>query len=178
MNALIALIALSGNFAENNIPAKWTPTWQNDYRQAKLQASEAGKPLAVFIGTGKTGWETIAKDGKIDEQAAKLLNSKFVCVYIDAETSSGHKLAEAFEVKNKGLVISDRTGNSQAFSHTGDLSQTDLTKALEKYSDANRVVLSTESVEEVAPPPAPKTYQQGTIRYYGTAPASTCPNCR
>ena len=145
------------------------------------QSCKRRKPASLWQSswvTGKTGWETIAKDGKIDEQAAKLLNSKFVCVYIDAETSSGHKLAEAFEVKNKGLVISDRTGNSQAFSHTGDLSQTDLTKALEKYSDANRVVLSTESVEEVAPPPAPKTYQQGTIRYYGTAPASTCPNCR
>jgi hypothetical protein len=178
MNALIALVALG--FAENNIPVSWTPAWQNDYRQAKLQASEFGKPLAVLIGSGKKGWDSVAQ-GSIDENIARLLNTKYVCVYIDTDTASGKKLAEAFEVKEKGLVISDRAGSTQAFYHNGDLSQNTLTKALEKYSDANRVALSTETVLEVDPKPVPApqpTYYPGGIRYYGTVPGSTCPNCR
>jgi hypothetical protein len=187
MNALIAVIALTGNLAAStNLPSKWTPTWQNDYRQAKLQAKEVGKPLAVFVGSGKTGWEMVAREG-MDEKAVSLLSSKYVCLYVDVSTEHGQKLAASFSLKDKGLVISDRIGDTQAFYHNGDLAQGELAKTLEKYADPAHVALTTDTlVAAPAPQPVPAPhyyqaapyYQPAPIRYYGTMSSGSCPNCR
>jgi hypothetical protein len=158
MQPLFVIAALVGGIP-GNIPER--PTWRTDYLEART--IQSGKPLAVFLGAGAKGYEKVVRDG-LDANAVKLLNEKYVCVFIDTETAKGKALATAFAVKGPGLVISDRTGESQQFHHNGDLSGADLHKALERYADPNRGFFSTETLAQLNPPPAP-VYQQPTYRY-------------
>jgi thioredoxin 1 len=137
------VLALLGGSASANIPD--LPNWQNDYGLARARAGDIHKPLAVFIGSGKEGWSKVAREGDLDQQVSRLLAQHYVCVYVDKQTDAGKELADAFEVVATGLVISDRSGGVEAFHHSGALSRTDLAKALEKYSDPDRQVKTTES---------------------------------
>ena len=151
------------------------PTWLNDYDEARNEARSINKPLAVFLGSGSKGWNQLSKEGQLDNDVQKLLNSSYVCVYIDTKKGTGKSLASAFEISDgPGLVLSDRTGNLQAFRHEGDLSNEDLERQLRKFSDPERVVRVTESKSSEAlryyqPPSYSPPLQPG---YYpaGTAP--------
>jgi hypothetical protein len=172
------MVALAGSLASANIPQQ--PKWEKSYFEARTWAVEKQKPLAVFIGSGVSGWEQVSKDG-FDPKVYQLLKDKYVCVYVDTNTDAGKSLAKAFAVDAKGLVISDKTGNTQAFHHNGDLSKDLLAKAVEKYSEV-AVAASTESVATLAP--APVVIAAPTIQYQSTCPScpnyvpgySTCPN--
>jgi hypothetical protein len=121
------------------------PTWQTDYLQARELAVQNGKPLAVVIGSGTAGWGKIVP---MNDTTAASMRSGFVCVYIDKTTVSGQKLADAFEMtESVGLVISDRTGEKQAFRHSGTMSEDDVTKAVARYSSTTHVVRKTETIE-------------------------------
>ena len=146
MQTLIAVIALAGSIASNNIPDR--PRWQTDYFEARSKAIDGGKPLAVFIGSSKTDWT-------VDTKVNEWMRDKYVCVFIDTDTTPGKSLAGQFAVDRKGLIISDRSGNSQQFHHNGDVQRDDLVKALQRYADPNRVFRSTESLAQLSPPPAP-----------------------
>lgn len=173
MSSWIVMVALAGSLASANIPEQ--PKWEKSYSEARTWAIEHQKPLAVFIGSGVSGWEKVSKDG-FDPKVNQLLKDKYVCVYIDTDTAAGKDWAKAFAVDAKGLVISDKAGNTQAFHHNGDLSKDLLAKAVEKYADVN-VAQATETVTTLNPP-AP------AIRYQSTCPScpnyvpgySTCPN--
>jgi len=173
MSSFIAIVALAGSLASANIPEQ--PKWEKSYFEARTWAAERQKPLAVFIGSGVSGWEKVSKDGQFDAKVFQLLKDKYVCVYVDTDTETGKKLAQVFAVDRKGLVISDKTGNTQAFHHSGDLSKDMLAKAVERYADVAQAN-STESVATLAPPPV--------IKYQSTCPScpnyvpgySTCPN--
>jgi hypothetical protein len=164
-------VALLGGGVSANIPD--LPAWQNDYGVARTRAGEIHKPLAVFIGTGKEGWSKVAREGDFDPQVSRLLAQHYVCVYVDKQTDAGKELAEAFEVPAaSGLVISDRTGGVEAFHHSGALSRTDLAKALEKYSDPDRQVRTTESQAKVQPAPQVESrYQLSSPIQLQSAPA-------
>ena len=116
---VFAILALAGSLASANIPAQ--PTWLKDYREARQAAIDGKKPLAVFIGSGVSGWEQVSKDGSFDPKVYQLLKEKYVCVYVNTDSTVGKNLAKAFEVSGKGLVISDKVGTTQAFNHSGDL---------------------------------------------------------
>jgi thioredoxin 1 len=147
--------ALLGGSVSANIPD--LPNWQNDYGLARTRAGEIHKPIAVFIGTGKEGWSKVAREGDLDMQVSRLLAQHYVCVYVDKQTDTGKELADAFEVPAaSGLIISDRTGGVEAFHHSGALSRTDLANALEKYSDPDRRVRTTESHTSAQPVPQSK----------------------
>ena len=161
MSAWISIIALAGSLASANIPEQ--PKWEKSYFEARTGAAERHRPLAVFVGSGVSGWQKVSKDGNFDPKVYQQLKDKYVCVYIDTDTEAGKSMAKLFAVETKGLVISDRTGNTQAFHHSGDLSKELLAKAVERYADLSEAK-STESVSALAPPPAP------TMQY-------TCPNC-
>jgi hypothetical protein len=134
--------------------------WQTDYSAAQKKGVEEKKPLAVVIGRGPSGWEAVSRDGKIDPAAAEVLQGNYVCVYVDASTERGQKLADAFEMKS-GLIISDRTGDKQAFRHEGTLGNGDLTTVLRRYAAEDHVVTRTE------------THGQTQFRnYYDPAPAN------
>jgi len=51
------------------------PKWQTDYYAARERVTEGSKPLAAFVGSGKTGWHHVSQDGKLNEQVSKLLAS-------------------------------------------------------------------------------------------------------
>jgi hypothetical protein len=172
MHTMIAIVALAGSLASANIPEQ--PKWEKSYFDARTWAMERQKPLAVFIGSGVSGWEKVAKEGGFDPKVYQLLKDKYVCVYIDIDTETGKALAKQFAVDKKGLVISDKAGTTQAFHHSGDLSKELLAKAVERYSEVN-VAQSTESVTTLAPPTAPVQYSCPSCPNYGGY-RSSCPN--
>lgn len=143
-----------------------SPNWSTEYSAARQQGESAGKPLAIFIGSGARGWEKISRNGLVAE-TNELLAANYVCVYIDTATEKGKSLATAFDIPDGlGIVISDRTGKLQAFYHAGDLAREDLDRYLRRFADPRLVVRSTES-------------NPGNERrsYYGPA-AGGCPNGR
>ena len=106
--------------------------WQNDYRSAVQQVSASGKPMIVFVG--QSGPQSVVREGAFSPQVSKLLSEKFVCLYVDTSKASGQSLAQAFQV-TKGVIISDKTGFTQAFSLAGEVSAAELSKTLVAYAD-------------------------------------------
>jgi len=158
MYTSVVLFALSGCFTHAAlIPEQ--PKWQTDYTLAWKQGQKESKPLAVFIGSGPGGWQLLAKERKIAKEVQDILKANYVCLYVDTSDADGKRLATAFKVSDgPGLVISDRTGELQAFRHAGELSGAELQRYLSRYADPNRVARTTETREETrsyAP-----TYQQ------------------
>ncbi len=143
MYTSLALVALS-SFLALAVPEERHP-WLSDYSLAALQGQNEKKPLAVFVGSGPAGWDKLSKDGKLGEEVQRILESHYVCVYVDTSRNHGKQLAAAFELDDStGIVISDRTGGIQAFHHEGDLYNRDLERYLRKYADPNFVVRGTE----------------------------------
>jgi len=163
MYTLMAVIALTTSYSTANLSSN--PAWLTDYGAARERVTAVGKPMAVFVASGQEGWTKVVRDGGLSPEARKLLTEKFVCLYVNTDTTAGRTLAGALVLANKGLVISDRTGTSQAYSLSGDLTGTELVQTLEKYAD--RDVSSTETVVREAPAtvrPA-VTYQVQPVYY-------------
>lgn len=139
MNTALVSLALAGIIS--------APSWQPSYATAQKQAIAQKKPLAVVFGTGSDGWSRIVREPSASPQVAKLLADQYVCVYVDINTADGSQLAKSFAISNgNGLVISDRTGSTQAFWHQGDLPSEALSQYLYKFADPNLVVTGTETV--------------------------------
>ncbi|MBX7104156.1 MAG: hypothetical protein K1X57_08740 [Gemmataceae bacterium] len=155
-----------------NSSAANLPTWQTDYRQAKVVAARDHKPLAVVIGNGSAGWEGVVA-GTLSENAAQVLRNAYVCVYIDANTEAGKKLAGEFEATGTPtLVISDKTGEKQAYRHAGSVSSEQVATVLTRYAEPNVTVTTT----EVGNQPAAPAVNNSRPFYYPVQ--SSCPNCR
>ena len=152
------MTALLFAFVGENIPEKHA--WHTDYAQAVKLVKEERKPLAVFVGSGSTGYDKISDKGKLAEETKAYLLANYVCLYLDLKTSEGKRLAGAFEIASgQGIVISSRDGDSQAFRHDGDLADKELSRYLKRYADPDFVVNATETKREehranyYAPPP-------------------------
>lgn len=109
------------------------PKWTSDYGYAYEKVWTEDKPLAVFIGNGERGWEGLSKEGNLKKPVKELLKKHYVCVYVDATSGKGAKLASSFKIR-KGLVISSHGGQYVAFSHEGELSNDDLADKLRRHS--------------------------------------------
>ncbi len=160
MYTSIVLIALTGSVGSAAYPAK-AVAWQSDYESAYRQGSRDRKPLAVVFGSGPSGWESLSKEGRLSNEIHDLLETHYVCVYIDTDKSEGRRLASTFEMEGTpGLVLSDHSGAYQAFRHEGHLSNDDLERQLRKYSNPDRVVRRTETTVKVETRyyPSPQTY--------------------
>ena len=141
------VLALSG-LMQTTVPDGGL-SWMEDYRAARQQAAQIQKPLCVVLGQGQTGWQKLSDQGQLTKQTQQLLAQKYICVYVDTTTSDGKQLAKDFEVSSGlGIVISDKTGDLQAFRHQGNLTNAKLEKYLQTFSDTNRQVLSTISNPE------------------------------
>lgn len=123
------------------------PAWQTDYSQAMAKAAAQQKPLAVFFARGEAGYAKIV-GGEVPMEAAQVLTKSYVCVYVDTDTTAGQSLASAFSL-SKGLIISNKGGELQALRHTGNMSPTDLTGYLTRYSEV-KVISTTEKVGEAS----------------------------
>lgn len=144
MHTSILLFALTSFAAPAEVAE--VPSWQNDYAQAQKLGTTEGKPLAIFMSTGKAGYNKLSRDGELEGEVKQLLTAKYVCVYLDTTSEYGKQLASSFEMPTGlGIVISDRTGGMQAFRHEGDLSASALKGYLQRFSDPSLVVRSTVS---------------------------------
>jgi hypothetical protein len=158
----VVLVALTGLVAHEELAMR--PTWLKDYSLASEQGIALQKPLAVFIGTGDTGWDSIIKEGGLRQEANELLATRYVCVYLDGDMDDGKRLAKALDIsQGVGVVLSDRTGKVQAFHHRGEMSAAELEKCLRRYGDPDRVALTTETREDLQPRPARAV--QPAVRY-------------
>jgi len=168
MYTSILMLALSSSFGHTGAELP-SPRWLEDYTAASRQGAAEQKPLAVFVGSGEAGWERLSRDGKLGKEAKSLLSERYVCLYIDTGTLEGKKLARAFAIsQGVGLVISDRTGETQAFHHEGDLKADDLDYYLKRYADPSFVVRTTETnPPERATVPAYRAPSFGTFQLGG-----------
>jgi hypothetical protein len=161
MYASVTILALSGFFV-GAVPV--SPAWQADYDLARKLGRESHKPLAVFIASGKSGWNNLSKEGKLGKETSFVLAAEYVCVYLDTNQKAAKRLATAFEVPDgAGLILSDRTGAVQAFRHEGELADQELLRQLKRYADPERIVRTTEgnSIERLsyyAPEDSPAQY--------------------
>ena len=145
MYTAMAMVALTAGMTSGKLTPN--PVWLEDYGAAQTRVTEAHKPMIVFVANGKAGWETVLRDGTLSPIATKLLAENFVCVYANTNTSAGRNLADVLQVGNKGLVISDKSGSTQAYSLAGDLTGNELVRALETYADADpKDVKKTETI--------------------------------
>jgi hypothetical protein len=122
-----------------------TPAWQTDYNTARRLGREGGKPLAVFIGSGKAGWNQLVSEGKLSRESSRILSAGYVCLYVDLTAAEGSQLAEKLGIPDSpSLVLTDVTGKLQAYRHEGDLADDELAQRLQKYADPERLVQATE----------------------------------
>jgi len=145
-----------------------SPSWHADYGSAQRLGREVNKPLAVFIGPGKAGWNLVSRGGQLVKDVKQLLAKNYICVYVDTNFEAGKQLASEFGVPDGlGLVISDHTGKYQAFHHQGDLPSEQLVQYLNRYADPKRIVRATETnpAERVSDYP-PEDHQQAIEPYY------------
>jgi hypothetical protein len=142
MYTSMLLVALTGISAD----AEGSLKWQTSYTEARKQCATEQKPLAVFLGIGKAGWNQLARDGKLGKEIEQVLMEKYIPVYVNTSTEQGQTLAKALGINDSvGIVISDAKCEMMAFYHEGDLAKADLSRYLDRYSDPNRVVQYTES---------------------------------
>lgn len=127
----LAVAAVAGMMATGSLAQQ--PAWQSDYALALKSAAVQQKPLVVFIGQGANGYTQVLTEGTFGTDAATLLNSKFVCLYVDTATDAGRTLAGSFEM-TKGVVVSDRSGAVQAYRHAGALTSAELATELTRLS--------------------------------------------
>lgn len=155
----LAVLALSGMLGAN---VSTQPEWQSDYRKALAMAVKEHKPLAVFVvkGEGK-------KLPQLPTDVAKVLKSEYISVTINSNDVEGKKIAQALEL-TEGVVISDRTGEKQAYRIEGKTSAEDLSKTLVRLAEPNRVATTTEVQGEAAPVTVTSFF----------APAPYCSSCQ
>src|SRR5688572_22923610 len=95
MYTSVMLLALANPFVP---PGSVEPPWLTDYTFARSQVQEGQRPLAVVVGTGKSGWQHLVKDGQLTDDVGRLLAENYVCLYIDSESDYGKRLATAFHI--------------------------------------------------------------------------------
>jgi hypothetical protein len=143
MYTSIGLVALAGVLTAP--AATDVPTWRSSYGSARQEGGKEGKPLAVVFGSGQQGFDGLSQQGKLSPQTRQLLAEQYIPVYVDAATPAGKELASAFSIsRGTGLVISDRSGEVQAFYHDGRLTDDTLAQYLKRYASGNHVVRTTE----------------------------------
>jgi len=181
MYTSIVLAALMGPGAAPQVQAQEIPSWQENYSLARKAGRQANKPLAVFNGSCEKGWVKLSQENKLAPAVEKLLASHYVCVYLDADSAKGKRMAEAFSI-TQGLVVSTRDGEEQAFRHSGPMSSKDLESTLVRFSNGY-ISLETESLESHKAPKAKHHHAAPTV-YPGYAPSyfggygGGCPSCR
>ena len=121
------------------------PTWQSSYSVGLEIGQKAGKPVAVFVGSGLQGQAALVKEGQFSADALKVLAQKYVCVYLDRSQTANQHLVRDLGITQAGVVVSDRTGNYQAFHQDGVIALDVLTRQLNRFADPKLVVSTTVS---------------------------------
>ena len=146
--------------------ASLAPAWLHDYSLARELGSREKKPLVVVIGSGKTDWANLAKQAEQDDTINQTLRSSYVCLFVDTDTAEGQQLARSFEMSGPGVVISTRSGETQAYRKAGEVPAGELAKELVSHTDDTYVA------RKLAPPPVQSNYQPSFGGFGG------CSSCR
>lgn len=170
LQSSLMVLAFAGMFDKQTRVA-----WQTDYVSASARAKSERKPLAVFIDRGPVSASRLVAEGTFPTSASEMLNSKFICVYIDASTEQGGKLATAFEME-QGLILSDRGGAKQALRHTGAVTTTDLNRYISEQVEFQQSVTTTVAGTTFAPAPSRRTPIRNIIN--AVLPDPFSPECR
>src|SRR5690242_21729417 len=147
MNTSIIGVALAA--ALHPATTTLAPAWQHDYRQGRELGGREHKPLVVVIGSGKTPWPNLAQAAEQDDSINQTLRSSYVCLFVDTDTTEGQRLAQSFEMSGPGAVISDRSGEFQAYRRPGEVPAAVLAQALPQHADDAYVA------RKLSPPPRP-----------------------
>lgn len=122
--------------------------WKADYGDA-LAETRAGdnQPLLVVLDEPQAK-ETSIEPALAGEGDSKVVDRKLLKHYrlcrIDASTKYGQKVAGVFKAKRfPHVTIIDKSGKVVLFKKTGNISTTELTTALEKHQDGERVKAKT-----------------------------------
>lgn len=143
----------------SNVPA--APQWIHDYGAAWKVSHEEHKPMAVFLAPAAAGPQRLATEGKLEKEVESLLKANYVCVFLDTTVESNKTLAATFELPGGlGIIISDRSGEKQAFRHPGDLTNRALERSLRRYSDPERSLSRTETAEDLQSRVRPAGFQE------------------
>lgn len=119
--------------------------WLLDYAQGLNQVVVQNKPLAVVFGTGANSGAKALQTAVARHAVSQILANHYICVYVDTASATGKELSKRFGItKATGLVLSDRSGEKQAFWHEGSLSNSRIASYLRKYADPLTLVESTE----------------------------------
>ncbi|MSQ93926.1 MAG: hypothetical protein EXR98_05140 [Gemmataceae bacterium] len=150
--------------------------WKNSYLEARDHGQKVKKPLAVFVGAGAAGFQQIVQDGAFSSDIRKILAAEYTLVYLDADRADHKRLIGELGISSrKGLVLSDRAGDTQAFFHDGTLSEAELTSQLRHYADPALIVRSTSTTSSgrysFYPPNG--SYSSGT----SASPSRSTRNC-
>jgi hypothetical protein len=136
MYTSLAILALAGFLVAPTPTPKPDLVWWRDYQIAQERGVKEGKPLAVFVGGGQGGYHALAREGELNDTIKDVLAESYVCVYLDTNSASQTELIKSLAVtKGKGLVLSDRTGNVQAYHHDGTLTEAELANQLQHFAD-------------------------------------------
>ncbi len=142
MYRAVLLIALSGS-APSFMDG---PVWIMDYGEARNLSQKEKKPIAIFFGSGATGWNDLSREGRMNQEITGILDKYYIGLYLDTASVEGRRLARAFEIdESRGIVISDSKGKRQAFRHEGDLRNEDLRHYLQRFSNPDLAVFHTET---------------------------------
>jgi len=172
MNTLVIILSAVLGQAEGRPSA----LWQQSYTQAENMAAQIKTPVAVFLTQGENGIDKLIQGG-LNERAREVLASSYIPVLVDTSTPQGQRLAQAFEIRGgQGLVLSDRGGAYQAFSHPGSLTSEELVRNLEKYSNQMDVPMTENAGRSsLYPPPEqrPGRLRNRRANGYISAPAES-----
>jgi hypothetical protein len=170
MYTSVAWLALAGFFNGPAAPSYRTePVWMKDYSAAQMAGKAQKRPVAVFIGSGGKGYEKLVQDGPLNSETRKVLQENYICVHLDTSNSKAKELASVLAItQSQGLVVSDRSGQYQAFHCNGSIPQEELLGKLIQVAQAEEGVQTTDVYPPPPPPPAP--------RYVAPAPAMRA-NC-
>ena len=158
MNTSIVGVALAAILTPAH--ATLAPAWQHDYGTAREVGSREHNPLVVVIGSGQTPWANLARVSEQDESINQTLRSNYVCLFVDTDTTQGQRLARSFEMSGPGVVISDRTGQFQAYRKAGEVPATELARELTNHTDDAYVA------RKLAPPAQPVAPVAQPVYYY------------
>jgi hypothetical protein len=147
MYTSLLLAVVMGPGAAPHAVAPEAPTWQKDYVAARKKGRQENRALAVFIGSGSQGPEKVCVESKLTPAVRKLLADSYVCVFVDTSEARGKRLSEEFDLA-RGLVLSTRDGESQAFRQNGRISSADLELTLKRFANGYRNS-RTETLQEI-----------------------------
>ncbi len=140
------VFALTTSLYSANVPQK--VNWLTNYQMARTISADQKKPLVVIVGKGESGWDQVIQDGKLDMNLMQKMARSYVYLYIDSTSEQGAKLAKGLDVhQSNGLIITNRSGDLQAFYHDGQIKQSQMENLLDKYQDIAQVITTTDTLQ-------------------------------